>query len=107
MQFLDEIFVLIFTHIASSNNETQSTIISVIPLNPISILLYPSPIKLRTITTGSNEANFAGFETVYDSLDNSNATLPVHILVLGLLDGNNTLILPPGFQSIFQILHLF
>jgi hypothetical protein len=82
----------------SSQNETQTTIIHVIPLNPISILNFSSPIRLGSITVNSNEVNFVGSEAVYDPLDNSNSTLPVHLSVLGLLDGNNVSLLPYWFS---------
>jgi hypothetical protein len=79
---------------AASPNETQTKVIPVIPLNLISILHSPSPIKLGTITANSNVVTFGSSGVVYDPLDNSNGTLPVKLSVLGLLNGNNTISLP-------------
>lgn len=78
---------------ATSGNDTQTVTIPVIPLNLISVLHSSSPIKLRTINTNSDGANFAESGVVYDPLD-KNKTLPVKLAVLDFLDGNLPISLP-------------
>ncbi|MDE1765852.1 MAG: PQQ-binding-like beta-propeller repeat protein [Thaumarchaeota archaeon] len=78
---------------ASSKTDNATTIIPVRE-GRISVLQAPSPIKLATILTSSNGAEFAISGVVYDPAANSSATMPVKLSVLGIYRGNSSAPLP-------------
>ncbi|MBI3640710.1 MAG: PQQ-binding-like beta-propeller repeat protein [Thaumarchaeota archaeon] len=80
--------------IQAASEHDSTTAILPVRQGEISVLHVQSPIKLGKITTNSNGVNFGESGAVYDPLDNSNGTLPVKLSVLGIMNENNTSLLP-------------